>query len=366
MRAMYFCVLGLNIQLAFFANASTLEEIVAAHESGVAQLHAIDAKYVIEYDNKALPQKKCRWVREGKNERMIVDQLMQNAQGEVNFRSDAHTDGSRYRVMSGPGWDSTTKKIPDGIPLLYVDTTHSDILPEISGPDDFFFAFQIGLNDFRRTLGHYLKEKNAEYIGTKDVSGHLTHHIRLVHPGMVEPATGRIEKAGTIFDVYLDPGEGFLARRVDKTFNLNGTVVKYGSEVRDFLHVGGGISFPRIIEHFKSHLGEEEKRFCRQTTTAVINKALPNDAFDFRFLEGLFVEVRPARGEQEKWLYIGKNGKTDREFANVDDVQAFKDSLKLGSTNSGLRRWTWVILGAIPIVVALLIVLWRRRANRDK
>lgn len=360
LHSLLFCIATGSI------NALTLEEIAAAHESATGQLHSLDVKYALSYPKPGRPSKKSHWIREGTKERMVLEQRLLTPEGGIPFRSDAFMDGTKYHLMAGTGWDSTTKKLPKGAQIQNFIEPPPAVYFDISGPNDFLLSFQIAPNDVRRSLRDFVREKNATYLGDVDVSGHLTHHIRLTHPGVVDQSTGKLESVGSTLDVYLDPEKGFFPRRVDKTLAQDaGTLAKHGFEVKEYMDIGRGVYFPKLIECFKGHLGEKGELLFRQTTeSALINRPLASDAFAYRFLEGMLVTVEHAPGEgQETWLQIGKDGKIERELLTPDEVSSLRKAMTHSKDTATSRRWFWIVLGIVPIVV-LFVLIWRRRKGQ--
>jgi hypothetical protein len=345
-----------------------LDELVAAHESAVGLVRAIDMTIDVhrlskngKRDVPPLHNYTLRWSMEGELERQQYRNhagQITNSRGEPTNLGDLFQDGTTTKIMLN--WDPED---PQPINPHQQGTLNCWYEPQGTGPaaggfyhprEQFaMFRIQTQTRDRRRTLSEIVSASpRVSLEGSTRVGILDTQKIVIDHP---ESAPGGAF-AGVVIEVFLDPSVNFLIRKMvirhqDGATTGDLIIVR---EVNEFADYGDGVFVP--IEMIFTMYAPEvfdgptyESRWVARDVT--VNAELPADTFSFRFPDQALVKVEPPIDGRRTVYLWGPDGLPLREINGFMDLGPIPGSGSAFFVSFGLTL--------LLLLVAVFVIRWR-------
>ncbi len=185
----------------------------------------------------------------------------------------------------------------------------------------------------------------------------------------------REAKSGSYFDIFLDPHAGMMARKVVNHHDQyawpgEGKLpwAEWVHEVMTFHNAGEGVFFPIESEWrvYRSDRKEPTSIVQIKAKTFIVNQALPDDAFDFRFPENATV-ILEEEGKRKLYLW-GPNNEPVRTMTTAAEVlEAQREFDRTHNIRSPRSRGyvVWTMIGS-GVLLAVTLVLLRIRLRRRR
>ncbi|MBI1902448.1 MAG: hypothetical protein HYS13_15205 [Planctomycetia bacterium] len=354
-----------------------LDDIVAAHRAGVEQLDTIDLKGEMRRRDDGSLFMSFRWTKSGARERYRTTNHSVAA-GAGRF-ADWFLDGSRMSLLYNYDPDNApdirpfrqhgatasvraqTRKLLD----LFA-ATHLLLRLRLAGEDEDRPLWEL-VADTRRSFG----DGGVQLVGRQLVGGRQTWQIHIQHPGVLNEQTAQLQYSGSSMDVFLDPGAGFLVRRLDchvhNVATADGFIdLHHQYEVTAFKGFGDGTFLPmEVVSESRDGKGQRLSKFEHKiaVTQAAVNQPLPPDALDFRFPQNIMVVQLPMVPGKPRAYLIGKEGRIAETIDSEEkQKQVLRQAMVAEAQLASSRNWLFVVVGgALLMAMAAAFLLFRRK-----
>ena len=308
------CAFGLR---SGFANAQTIEEIIAAHETTISQLRTFDVSVDVRSLERAYGRKD-KWARRGQVEVYEARTTTANTNNsgivsKLMMRLD-HA-ASRMQLLEIADETQVTTLLEQRGLRAFEAPFHRHLL---EFQCHCYFLFRIGLTaaDEWRTLRDLIAEsEDCQLVDPSPERQGSCAQISLIHPGVEG------KRKGQRLSLFLDREAGFLIRKV--VIDRFPSQEKWVGEIARFRNCGSGVFFPEESTTFiELPDGSRQGAMSFVVTHASFNEAMDEVRVALTFPENALVAIRsePFRPGPSiafpAYRLMGKGGQVAREFAS--------------------------------------------------
>ncbi len=376
---MVWALAGVLVNVLLFGGEDlSLDEIVAAHESAVALIHSADVELEFRQGLTDDHQQNLRWSLDGDKERVRTEILLGEPTEPMRF-SDWFIDGRKVFGLIG-----VDPKNPPRIDDPFENHTISgwtrpqtrNLMTMRVAP---ILLLKPGLmvNDEQRTLAELVHDaraafgpQGAQLLGRADVGDRPTWKIRLLHPGIADEQTGAVRQRGSFMNIFVDPSVNYHIRRAESQVKAETPEGEYvaGLQAVSFYEFGDGVFLAQEVRgDVQMASGERmpmlEGRFV--VTKAEVNQPLPSEALDFRFPRNLMVKELPPVNGSLRLHVMGDDNQIVQTINGSEELKQLLEARYHASERKAKgRRWSNALVGALPVVVIVAFILYRRRRRK--